>query len=206
MKVVVIEDNKYWNNKIVSIIKNILERENTILEIISSNEYDSQIEKSIFDNEIKIYIIDMNLNYLNGYEIANIIRYDKKDWQSIIIMVSVDNYKEEIITSCLSILTYISKDTNFNEELSNSILVALNIISNKKQIKIKEGSSLYKIFLPDILYIEKEKNSKYSIIVTKRRNYRTRTSLKELKALTGFSQVKKHLLINNDNKSDEDYI
>lgn len=77
--------------------------------------------------------------------------------------------------------------------------VSLNGILKRKILEIKDGKKTYKIFLKNVLYIEKEKNSKYCKVVTINRVFRVRTSLKSLKEKTDFEQIKKHLLINQEN-------
>ncbi len=199
MKVVIVEDNKFWNEKIVSIVEKVLKDNNVNIDIVSENKYNEKIEKIIFDNTIKIFILDIKLPQISGYEIGNSIRYEKEDWKSIIIMVSSHNYKEEIISARLSILTYISKEKNFVDNLTKALSVSLNSILRKRVIEIKEGKKVHKLFLKNILYIEKEKNSKYCIIGTSNRTFRVRNSLRELKEKTNFEQIKKHLLVNPEN-------
>lgn len=61
MKVVIVEDNKFWNEKIVSIVEKVLKDNNVNIDIVSENKYNEKIEKIIFDNTIKIFILDIKL-------------------------------------------------------------------------------------------------------------------------------------------------
>ena len=78
MKVVIVEDNKFWNEKIVSIVEKVLKDNNVNIDIVSENKYNEKIEKIIFDNTIKIFILDIKLPQISGYEIGNSIRYEKE--------------------------------------------------------------------------------------------------------------------------------
>lgn len=45
MKVVIVEDNKFWNEKIVSIVEKVLKDNNVNIDIVSENKYNEKIEK-----------------------------------------------------------------------------------------------------------------------------------------------------------------
>ena len=199
MEVIIIEDNDFWNKKIASVVKEFSENNNISLNIVAERKYNKRVESDIFDDTVKIFILDIKLPQISGYEIGNLIRYEKEDWKSIIIFVSSHNYNEEIISARLSVLTYISKEKKLDDDLTNALAVSLNGILKRKILEIKDGKKTYKIFLKNVLYIEKEKNSKYCKVVTINRVFRVRTSLKSLKEKTDFEQIKKHLLINQEN-------
>ena len=43
MKVVIVEDNKFWNEKIVSIVEKVLKDNNVNIDIVSENKYNEKI-------------------------------------------------------------------------------------------------------------------------------------------------------------------
>lgn len=195
MEVVVIEDEIFWKNK----IKQILENNNKEDKFLYFNKYDEALNEVINNKNLKIYLLDIELknSSIDGVDIASEIR--EKDWKSIIIFFSAYNEKENIISLRLNVLTYVSKNDNFETELLEAFNSAKDILLEYNTIKVNTNGSEVNLYVNDILYITKEKNSKYCLINTTSGILRTRSSLSELKKKTNFRQEKKHLLINSNN-------
>lgn len=195
MEVVIIEDEIFWKNK----IKEIIESNNKEDNFLYFDRYDKVLESIINNKKLKIYLLDIDLRNsdIDGTLIANTIR--EVDWKSIIIFFSVYNEKENIISLRLNVLTYVLKDNNFKSELINAFNSAKNILLEDNKIKVNTNGIEINLYVNDILYITKEKSSKYCLIHTTSGILRTRSSLSELKKKTNFRQEKKHLLINECN-------
>lgn len=195
MEVVVIEDEIFWKNK----IKQILENNNKEDKFLYFSKYDEALNEVINNKNLKIYLLDIELknSSIDGVDIASEIR--EKDWKSIIIFFSAYNEKENIISLRLNVLTYVSKNDNFETELLEAFNSAKDILLEYNTIKVNTNGSEVNLYVNDILYITKEKNSKYCLINTTSGILRTRSSLSELKKKTNFRQEKKHLLINSNN-------
>jgi len=195
MEVVVIEDEIFWKNK----IKEIIEGNNKEDNFLYFDRYDKVLESIINNKKLKIYLLDIELRNsdIDGTLIANTIR--EVDWKSVIIFFSVYNEKESIISLRLNVLTYVLKDNNFKSELINAFNSAKNILLEDNKIKVNINGIKINLYVNDILYIIKEKSSKYCLIHTTSGILRTRSSLSELKKKTNFRQEKKHLLINEGN-------
>ncbi len=195
MEVVIIEDEIFWKNK----IKEIIESNNKEDNFLYFDRYDKVLESIINNKKLKIYLLDIELRNsdIDGTLIANTIR--EVDWKSIIIFFSVYNEKESIISLRLNVLTYVLKDNNFKSELINAFNSAKNILLEDNKIKVNTNGIEINLYVNDILYITKEKSSKYCLIHTTSGILRTRSSLSELKKKTNFRQEKKHLLINECN-------
>lgn len=195
MEVVVIEDELFWQNK----IKKILERNNIEDNFLYFDRYNENLEDIINNKNKKIYLIDIELknSEKDGIIIASIIR--EHDWKSIIIFFSAYNEKEHIISLRLNALTYIAKNSDLENELPKLLNSAKNILLDNNFIEIEINNKKVNLYINDILYIIKEKNSKYCIIKTTSGTIRVRRSLTELKKQVNFKQVKKHLLINGNN-------
>lgn len=195
MEVVVIEDEKFWQNK----IKNILERNNIEDNFLYFDKYNKNLEDIIYNKNKKIYLIDIELKNSkhNGIIIASIIR--EHDWKSVIVFLSVFNEKENIISLRLNALTYIEKNSDLENELPKLLNSAKNILLDDDFIEIDINNQKVNLHTNDVLYITKEKNSKYCVINTTSGTIRIRSSLAELKNQTGFKQVKKYLLLNENN-------
>ena len=195
MEVVVIEDEQFWQSK----IKKVLERNNIEDNFLYFDRYNENLEEIIYNKNKKIYLIDIELknSEKGGIIIASIIR--EYDWKSIIIFFSAYNEKEHIISLRLNALTYIEKANDFEAELIKTFNSAKNILLDNNFIEIEVNNKKLNLYINDILYIIKEKSSKYCIIKTTSGTIRVRSSLTELKKQVNFKQVKKHLLINENN-------
>ena len=196
MKIIIIEDESHFNRIIYNNIDEILMTKNLNYPLRSFKEYDDNLKRIIYDGEIKIYIIDLKLNKYSGYDICREIREKACDWNSIIIIASVYNEKENIISLRLGIFTYISKLCDFESNLKETVLFAIHIMKKNRFLKINRDCE---ISIKDICYILKEKNSKYCIIKTFYDEYRIRKSLKELEKRLHFKKFKNYLLINENN-------
>lgn len=154
MNLVVVEDNLKFNERISVTINDILKEEKIESKIIKFYEYNKDLEKLIHNKEVKIYILDICIKEYSGYDIAREIRESANDWESIIIIASVHNLKEKIISLRLSILTYLLKFDNFDKNLKDTMKTAINIFKQKGVIDLTDN---YKLLSNDILYIMKEK-------------------------------------------------
>ena len=111
MKVVIVDDICEFSNIIKKSIMQVLIEENLDVGILTFDKYTKELNRLIYSNEIKIYILDYDLGEntsKNGYDIARKIRSDAHDWYSIIIICSIHNKKESFISARLSIFTYLS--------------------------------------------------------------------------------------------------
>lgn len=200
-KIVIIEDNYEHNKRVTECVIDTLKENNHIdYTIISHQNYNSELNKIIYDNSIKIYIIDLVLGIgpdaVDGYEICEIIRNCANDWSSLIIIISIHEFQKEIFSQRFNILTYIYKGDVFDENIKTSIKIACDILENNLLFEI---NSTTKVAISEICYVKKEKDSKYCSIVTFYGEYRKRTSLKSTNELLHFKQWNDHLLINEKN-------
>ncbi len=196
MMIVVIENDENWLKKTVKDINEELSSNNIDENIICFKKYTKELRNIIYDNNKKIYVLDIELGDSSGYDIAREIRDEANDWDSVIIISSIYNQKENIISDRLSVLTYISKLTNFDDNLKTSIRLAINIVAKNNFFEFKESGINYKIAISSIIYIKKEKYSKYCIIKTINGFFRIRDTIVNLKDKTRLIQLKKDLLVN----------
>ena len=195
MKIIIVEDQDKIRNKITKISNQVLEKRNLELEIKSYNDYSQELEEEILTGDENIYILDIELPTKSGFDIVRQIRSEANYWRSIIMIASAYDQKSEFISLMLAVFTYISKFVDFSTKLSDSLDLALNILSPTKTIKIDNKS----VLIDNILYIKKEKASKYSYIKTFDDEYRIRKSLSELQEEASLERIRKDLLINKKN-------
>lgn len=195
MKIVIVEDEKYYNKTITSIAKQIVNNHNMNVEILSFYDYTNDLKKIIFSKEVNIYLLDIELPTKNGQDIARMIRHEAHDWKSIIIISSVHNQKENFISKSLMLLSYISKFDDYEFNIADRIDTALDILDTHGHITINNE----KVITDDILYVEKEKNSKYCTVKTFNDEFRIRKSLSQLENELNIKRTNKYLLLNNRN-------
>lgn len=196
MQIVVIENDERWMKRTIKNINLVLKHDNLNIKLLLFKEDSNELRRIIYDNCKKIYVLDIELGDSSGYDIAKEIRDEACDWESIIIISSIYNQKESIISDRLSVLTYISKLANFDENMRESIRLAISIISKNNFLEFRESGINYRLPINDIIYIRKEKYSKYCIIKTVDNYFRVRNTLLNLKLETKLTQIRKDLLIN----------
>lgn len=199
MKVVIVEDILETQKNISKNTDEVLIENNLDINVICFDKYNKDLKRIIYNNEIKIYIIDVNLGSncsKSGYDIAREIREIAHDWYSIIIICSAYNQKENFISARLSILTYLSKSDNFECGLKETIKLAINIINEQNGVSIDNKHQLY---YKEILYALKEKYSKYCVIKTLDNEVRVRKNIYELEKELHLKKYRRHLLANEKN-------
>lgn len=195
MKIIIVDDEEKFKKQIIKIANQVLFKTKLDVQIAVFGRYSKDLKKEISNSDGNIYILDIDLPIKSGFDISREIRFEKNDWKSIIIIISAYDQKSAFISSQLSVLTYISKFVDFSTELAKSLDLALNILLKDQTIKV-DGEN---VLIDDILYIQKEKSSKYCTIRTLNSNYRVRQSLIELQKETNLERVRKDLLINRKN-------
>lgn len=196
MKIIIVENENNWLKRTIQNVNMVLISESIDEKILYFNKYTNELKDVIYNNERKIYILDIELGDSSGYDIAREIRDCANDWESIIIISSIYNQKENIISDRLSVLTYISKLVDFDANIRESIRLSLKILLKNNLLEFKESGIKNKIAIDNIVYIKKEKYSKYCIIKTVDNFFRVRDTISNLKEETKLIQVKKDLLIN----------
>lgn len=200
-KIIIIEDNYEHNKRVVKYTKEAIMNHNyKNYEIVSFKNYNDKLRDIIFDNTVKIFIIDLILGVgpkaLDGYEICEIIRNEAKDWHSRIIIMSIHQFQNNIISRRVDILTYILKNECFEIDVKESVLKACEIIEYNYLLSINKN---IKVATSEICYIKKVKQTKYCSVVTFYGNHKTRNTLKNLKEKLHFKKINDHVIINEQN-------
>lgn len=198
MKIVIVENDEAWLKRTLKDVNKVLNKENLKEKVLHFNKCTKTLRDIIYDKSKKIYILDIELGEYSGYDIAREIRDCANDWDSIIIISSIYNQKENIISDRLSVLTYISKLIDFDINMQESMRLAIKIISKNNLLEFKESGIQNKIVIDNIIYIQKEKYTKYCIIKTIDSFFRVRDTIINLKEKTKLIQIKKDLLVNKN--------
>ena len=204
MNFIIYEDEKEYATKYKNVIHKLLGTTNLNYKIIEINEYNDQTETRLQEIEgNKTYILDIEVQGKNGLELARKIRKDS-DWTSpIIIITSHEEFKNVGYTAKILMLNFISKETNYELELADTLEIALEINLSNKALRYTNKGELYYIPHQDILYIEKSLNDNTSNIVTKNKAYNIRKTIKELEVELGntinFIKTHRSCIVNLNN-------
>lgn len=139
-------------------------------EIHEFNDYDDKFyDYAKKENGFKIYLLDIVTKNASGLNAVRTIREGYDDWVSVIMMItSHSEYKYEALSSRLYLLDFINKLNNMEEKIQDNLKVAIKHYDNRhKQIKYMYNRNLYNIEFREIIYIEKEPDSKRCVVKTK---------------------------------------
>jgi two-component system, LytTR family, response regulator LytT len=105
----------------------------------------------MMENQIDIILLDIQMNQMNGIEVANKIR----EMNQQVIIIFVTNYLDSIFEGYkVRAFRYIMKD-NMNKELLTAIEDALlELEDNQKYFQYFAKGKTLKIFYSDIIYFE----------------------------------------------------
>lgn len=164
---IICDDKNMFVDKIINVISKIMMNNNIEYKIHSFNDYNEEFLKIINDNlSFKIYILDIQTPTRSGIEIARIIRENDIESMLIFLTVYFDKYSKEILKSRFMFLDFIDKKGDYETELENTIIYALENISKKNIVRFKTKNVTYTIETKDILYISRNKDRKCCIKTT----------------------------------------
>lgn len=143
-----------------------------------------------YPKDIDIFLLDIQMDKINGMDVARNIRKIDKNSVEIIFTTSVVEYIQEGYE--VRAYRYLLKPIKF-EELKKHILACIEEIQNKKdQYLIIEGKGeIYKIDINNITYVEVQK--KDMIVHTVERDYEVKMSLEKIeKELSNYKFFRCH--------------
>lgn len=133
------------------------------------DEYNDKFEKVIKNNlGLKVFLLDIEGKNKSGLDIVHLIREKYDDWCSVIIMITNHNeFKYDALSNRLYLMDFINKLDNWEELLTEDIKRIVSSYTNCSDCLTYEfNHSLKRIEFKNIIYIEKEKDSKKCIIHT----------------------------------------
>ena len=153
-------------------------------------------------NGFNVYFLDIQMPEIDGIDVARYVRYKLGDWSSLIIFVTnFSKYRNKILTSRLDVLDYIKKSKRGYEQLEEVITIVLSKYrSTDSCLTFEKDYSVFKIKYMDIIFIERELNSKCCILYTTSGEYRITKSLTEIEELLDnrFLRTHRSAIINVD--------
>lgn len=162
---IIYEDDKNIRDQYISIIIKLMGDRSDCYSIVEVDSYDKNAKKALSIPGKKIYILDVEVPGKSGLDLAREIR-EKGDWESqIIIVTSHDSLQQNVFTSKLLTLNFISKFNNVSEELKNTLIVSYMIVTNSECLKFQYNGEFQQFYYNDILYIKREPNDVDTTIV-----------------------------------------
>lgn len=181
MNFIIYEDEVKFSNIYKRIIMKLMCHNNINYNIVESNSF-NEYERQDLDNlgNNKIYILDIEVSGKSGIELAREIRKDG-DWTSpIIIVTNHEEFKNVGFTRKILMLDFICKNNDVEQNLYDTLLLAMEINSVKKNFCFQKQGEIFQIPYQDILYIEKTINDNSANIVTKNDIYLIRDTIQNL--------------------------
>ena len=199
VKIVVVEDDKVFQDKVKSVISKIIFKSNEDIKVEYYKKLDKNLEKTIDDNSIrKIYIMDIGLeNGISGIQIAKKIR--ENDWESeIVFITSYDKMFETVYRSVYEVFDFIEKCHNMDERLEEDLNVIFSKNFDNKMFIYSNRFFDLKIYYRSILYIYREKDERKLVIVTENNRFKVGLTIPEmLEKLDGrFKQCHRACIVN----------
>ncbi|MDD4298094.1 MAG: LytTR family DNA-binding domain-containing protein [Bacilli bacterium] len=204
---VVCDDNAPTREKVNKVITKLMLPSDAEYKTLLFSQYDKSFIQFI-DKKVgkKIYILDVEVNFQSGLDVARKIR--EKDWESIIIILTAHyELAYNAFKNRLMLLDFISKFDDYEHNLYETLKLALKAINVKKQLSFEFNRISYKIDLDDILYIIKDTAKRNSIIKTFAKEYSVALTLNEIIKMlpNSFIQTHRACIINKDNVKNIDF-
>lgn len=151
---IIVEDNIYFNKIYQKIIDNVCNTLQIIMNKYTFFDYNKNFHETIKHKLVNsIYILDIETPSCNGLDVAREIR--KYDKQGLIIFITAyyEKYTSPILKSMIGYLRYINKSDDYQKELEETLLIAINEINFEHFIFIESLNTNYYIDIENILYI-----------------------------------------------------
>lgn len=128
-------------------------------------KYNAELKKAIHTGVgNKVYILDIQMPNISGLDMAREIR-DVDRISDIIMLTGYPDYRDQTYTSRLSILDFVVKDKDMEENLRLDLDEVLRGEAHKNTIVVKEEGTIHQIQYKSILYIAKITGSKHCEII-----------------------------------------
>lgn len=203
IKFILCEDEKHIRENTKNVIESFVIKSDIEYEIHEFDCYDEKFEDVVKEDDgFKIYFLDIKTKKGSGIDAARMIREKYDDWVSVIIILTAfSEYRYEALSSRLFLLDFINKFNDCDRKLKEDLKIALKAYDKKHKTLNFEYNYMYnKIEYRQIIYIEKEKNSKKCIIKTNNNEFYIQGPLDDIenKLDSRFFRCHKSVIVNLD--------
>ena len=195
---IIVEDNNYFLQRFKDIVMDFMFNNKFSFDIKTFNNYNDEFF-NIINLPIlnKVYLLDIHTKNINGIDIASKIRENDLDSAIIFLSAYEDDYYKDLLRRSLQYFCFISKCEDFEKTLKLTLKNLLKNFNKNNIIQFEENNVLYTIPENKILYIEKEKDSRKTKIVTDYNNlYCCKTLISFENELKNFVRTHRNCLIN----------
>lgn len=195
---IIVEDNNYFLQRYKDIVMDFMFNNKFSFDIKTFNNYNEEFFKIINLPILnKVYLLDIHTKNINGIDIASKIRENDLDSAIIFLSAYEDDYYKDLLRRSLQYFCFISKCEDFEKTLKITLKNLLKNFNKSNIIQFEENNVLYTIPENKILYIEKEKDSRKTKIVTDYNNlYCCKTLISFENELKSFVRTHRNCLIN----------
>lgn len=206
---IVCDDEKDFRVLTISEIDKFMMNYDAQYQIYEFETYDEEFEKvAKEDLGLKVYFFDIKTKQGSGLDAARYIREELDDWTSMIVIVTAfAEYRYEALSNRLFLLDFISKFDDCTTKIKEILkIIYKNYNNREKCLSYEYNYMLYKIELKNIVFIEKEQDSKRCIIYTTHGTFKAPFTLTTIaKQLDKrFIKVHRSLILNSDKISTYD--
>ena len=197
------EDNTKFSARTKQIIENFMMNYDIEYHMDCFPNYGKDFKKAAkAESGFKIYFLDIKTDEGSGLDAARMIREELDDWVSIIVIItSYTEYKYEALGNRLYLLDFISKFDDCEKRIKECLEIALKNYDNRhKSLSFSYNHIIKKIEYRNIVYIEKEQESKRCIINTTYGDHLINDTLNNVYAKLDkrFIKVNRSLIVNSD--------
>lgn len=197
---VIVDDNINYQGKVKGIINEICVKRNVDYNVKQYSTITQKLKNEIGSKTRKIYVIAIGLaKDESGIDLIRMIR--TKDLKSVVIVLtSHERLAPNILRSGALALDFISKYDECDKKLKLALKRAVSIVDDAKIISFRSYGVLYRIYVNDIITIERDGGSQRTIIKTIYNKISIRNSILSIyeKLPKNFYQTHRSCIINLD--------
>ncbi len=181
MNFILYEDEEVYVSSYEKVIIKLMGKSKINYRIHKIKEYKNDTMKYIENiSGNKIYILDVEVSGMNGIDLARKIR-KQGDWTSPIILVtSHEEFKVVGFTGKILTLDFIIKDKDLNNNLTESLKLALEILDVKPTYNFSYKGDYFSLPYDEIIYFEKNLGDNSSIVVCEKEDFTIRKTISEI--------------------------
>lgn len=201
---IICDDEKLFIENIKSYVECFMMNYDLDYEFYTFSNYGKNFEEIVKKKiGFKVYFLDIKTPNGSGIDASRMIREVYKDWSSVIIIVtSYEEFKNKLlIEERMSIFDYINKLNNCEKNIKETLGKAMLYYDYRpNQLSYEYHGKISRIDYKDIIYIEKEVDSKNSIIKVESGIVKIPKGINEVEKFLDkrFMKVHKSLIVNLD--------
>ncbi len=193
LKIAVCDDNKVDQDYVIKLLREYASENGVILEIqafISAEQFLFQYAE---EKDYHIIVLDIEMEKMNGVELAKKLREDNKEIQIFFVTGFSDYILEGYEVDALH---YLMKPVSREKVFSVMKKAVSNLKGEEKVLFVHENGEMLKIMTKNIFYVEVFSHA--CIIHTTEGNVETKMTISELekKLFDGFIRVHRSYLVN----------